>query len=156
MKYLRLFESDDISVWEEDFLSLYDIFCELEDRKIGSFDYQAGYRTSSGFGSNSYPCFLRNGEILGDKESIYRAIKINSKILFEVLIVPDYKNQNYSPFSVTNGSSFFGENAHLYIQIIKYIELAKNRLPGYSLGITNCGNIFGPSNGILINFLRNK
>jgi len=148
MKYLRLFESNDISTWEEDFLSFYDIFCELEDRNIGSFDYQAGWRDNRN--NNSYVCFLRDEKIMGRKDSIDSAIMINSKVLFRVLISPHYKNGNHSPFDVTNGVSFFGQNADLFIEIIGYVKLAKSRLVEYEIGITTYDDL------ILINFLKNK
>lgn len=31
--------------WREEFIDIYDIFVELEDKKVGRLDYQCGYRT---------------------------------------------------------------------------------------------------------------
>ena len=145
---VRKFESFNDTTWEEDLLSLYDIFCELEDTKICRIDYQGGYRTSSG--SNSYTCFLKNEKIEGDKDHINHMIRVNSRSLLRVSLLEIEYNGGYSPFSQTNAPSFYAEDADIFLRIMRYVDAAKKRMPKYNLGITLDENV------VYLDFLENR
>lgn len=143
---VRKFESFNGNTWEEDLLFLYDIFCELADAKICRIDYQGGFRTSNG--NINYPCFLRAEKIEGDINHINRMLKINSKSLLRVSLLEVKYAGGYSPFSQTNANSFYAEDANIFLQIMKYVDAAKKRMPKYNLGITLNENV------IYLNFLE--
>jgi len=144
---IRKFESFNDNTWEEDLISLYDIFCELEDTKICRIDYQGGYRTWNG--DNDYPCFLKNEKIEGDKDHINYMIGVNSKSLLRVSLL-EIRYKGYSPFSQTNAPSFYAGDADIFLQIMKYVDAAKKRMPKYNLGITLDERV------IYLDFLNNR
>lgn len=139
--------------WKEDFLTIYDLFCELEDLQIGKFDYQAGVRYSSisdqtlGKVSNSfqYPVFLKDGETFGREDFIDNAHW--GKLCFRVSINVEFEHNNYSPFRTQYSASYFGQNADKLLEIMSKVNVVKKRIPKYDVGITLDGKF------IIINFL---
>lgn len=140
IKKFERFDNDKKSFhpgWQDDFLYIYDLFCELEDSKIGHVDFQAGiFYTSNG--SKSYYCFLRDGDIFGHEDSIDLAD--NGKVLFRVSINCYFKHGNYSPFRPQYGTSYFGENADLLLKIMSMVSSIKNRTTNYNVDITMDGS----------------
>ena len=129
--------------WKEDFLTIYDLFCELEDLQIGKFDYQAGVRSSNN--SFSYTVFLKDGETFGREDFIDKAHW--GKLCFKVTIDVEFEHNNYSPFRTQYSASYFGENAGKFLEIMSKANVVKKRIPKYDIGITLDGKF------IIINFL---
>jgi len=130
---IKTFDNFNQNDWQEDLLSLYDIFCELEDFKICRIEYQGGYRTS--YGNRSYPCYLNNGKIEGNIEHVSSMLNINSKSLLRVQLV-EINYQGHSPFKQTHAPSFYAGDANIFLQIMGYIDIVKKRMFKYNLGIT--------------------
>jgi len=130
--------------WQDDFLYIYDLFCELEDSKVGRFDYQAGVKSSTNNGFQ-YTVFLKDGEVFGDEDFINNAHW--GKLCFKVSIFIFFEHGNYSPFRTQYSSSYFDENADKFLEIMSMISSIKNRSTNYKVGVTL------ESNFIIINFL---
>jgi len=132
-KFSKIFEGSSerkLAFWEEDLLNLSDIFLELQEKNICRLDFQAGYRTSSG--SISYKCYLKDDKIEGNKDHVNHMIRVNSKALLRVsLLEINYKEGQ--PFTHTNTPSFFGGDVDIFLQLMKYIDMAKKRIPKYKL-----------------------
>jgi hypothetical protein len=143
MKIKKVFENIQSHTWEDDFFNLYDSFLELEDNNIGRVDYQAGY---SSFYNNQHivggmDCFMKNGEIMGNKDAIYHMIdKAKSLPILKAIIYPNFENENKSPFRYTHSASFFGENAKIFIKIIKLVDSASKKLYNYDFDVTTSNN----------------
>lgn len=137
---IRKFEAfgDNIRGWEDDLFLLYDSFVEVHDEvnvDIFDFAYQAGTRNSSG--SISYNCHLdvKRGKIEGNKEIINHLISVNSKIVLRFIF--SVKLKGYSPFKTSHTSSYYGEDANLFLKIMSYVNSAKNKLSHkYNISIT--------------------
>lgn len=144
-KMIQKFENFNLKSkkWRDEFLQVYDIFCELEDSNIAELNYQAGIKDSQNI--TQIMVFLKNGDILGREEFMDK--RVSGKIVFNVSIHPNFKNNNHSPFHGYT-SSFFGPNADIFLSILKYVDVAKNRIPSYTL----CISIHNDS--ILISFLE--
>jgi hypothetical protein len=150
MKHLKLFESNK-SNWREEAFRIYDMFCELEDKKICTVDLTIGYMNSNT--NCSYPCFIQDNEIGGGEDVIDISVGVHSRLVIRALH-PNYLNKAYSPFKTSNSASIFGENVPIFLEIMKSIDLIKNRLPEYQVGITLTDNYDWGL--IYINFLKEK
>lgn len=154
MKMIKKFEGFDnvLNNWEDDMLLIYDYFAEINDMsEIGSVKYKIGYIDS--FGITIYPCEfdVKTEEIKGDKLVINNSIlRSASKLVFEVLIIVDYKNNGYSPFRRGGHStSFYNENADIFVKIITMIGNIK-----YKLSDKYKMNIIPNGRDIYVNFLK--
>lgn len=151
MKYIKLYEShEDDKVgekWKEDFLRIYDLFCELEDKNIARLDFQSGYHQSSNR-SSGYLCFIKDGVIQGNEEH-QKFMSYCQKTLYRVCVYPNFKNSNYSPFKDNNyQSSYFDNSLDLFTEIVDQIKVIKKRLDkDYKVGVTMQDEV------IYVNFL---
>ena len=131
MKYLKMFEGR-FEHWQEDLLDLSDIFLELEDRNICRIKYDALLRRSDGLVTHV-------GSLIRDKIEInkYLDSPLIYKPYYEFLlkvILYEIKYKEDHPFSTT--TSFFGQDANIFLELMKYIDVAKKRMPKYKLGIS--------------------
>lgn len=150
MKYIKVFESLNYD-WEKEFLNISDIFLEMEDSKIARLDYQAGLLFSNGsVNSLSLPVYLKNDTIMGDKDYVDNNLKFTSKFCVRVTIYPKFDNSNFSPFKASSDKSFFGNNSITLLNVMKYIDICKNKIVGYKLDITICDNV------IMATFLKSN
>lgn len=131
MKHLKLFESK--ADWREDGLRIYDLFCELSDKSICSIDIQVGYMTSNN--CFSYPCFIKDGELHGNDNTIDHMINVNSKLVIRAVVEPNYKHAR-SPFHMSYASSIFSDDLSVFFEIMKSAESLKGRLGEYDTDIT--------------------
>jgi hypothetical protein len=137
---IKKFESfgNNVRGWEDDLFLMYDAFVDIHDdmnSNISDFAYQAGFRSSNG--NISYGCYLdtKSGKIEGNKEVLNQLISINSKIVLRFLF--SIKLKGYSPFSQSSSSSYYGEDADLFLKVMSYIDSVKNKLSHkYNIAIT--------------------
>lgn len=134
-------EDGNVRGWKDDLLMVYDYFAELSDYDgISQIDYQAGFRESSG--PISYVCFLKDSdvkgeEIIGLENLINHRLIVNSKILLRVMFKVKFKNSNYSPFRTHGSTSYFADNANIFLTITSKLNLIKSRVSSkYNIGIT--------------------
>lgn len=146
---VKLFEDySGIIDWKKATIEIYDMFCGLEDKKVGRFDYQCGYLSSRNH--ISLPCFLdkKTEKIEGDSSHVDHMIYMNSLSLIRVTIRPNFNN--YSPFKTNSNISFYGDNYLTFSDIIKYVDTIKNKILNYKISLSLYDD------GIVFDFLEKR
>ena len=128
--------SDDIFDWKSDLLKIYDLFIDLEESNPKSCDLRfiIGIKTDH----NIDLCGeIEDGEI-EEYKSLDNELKFGKKFIIRVSI--NFHN-GHSPFGY---NSYFGDNYNKFLEIMKFINSIKIKIPTYytsSIKILDDGEI---------------